>query len=49
MKYLFAASVGGGLIFGGIMWSFLGNEEILKAHLDPAIITDENLIWTDGF
>ena len=49
MKYLLAASVGGGLILGGVMWSFVGNDDMLKAHLDPSIITDENLIWTDGF
>ena len=49
MNHLLAATLGGGLIAGGIMWSLFAIPDNTKAHLDPSIVTPENLIWTDGF
>ena len=49
MNHLLAATLGGGLIAGGIMWSLFAIPDNTKAHLDSSIVTPENLIWTDGF
>ena len=49
MNYFIPASLGGGLILSGVIWTLFGQEGNLGAHLDPSIVKPENLVWSDGF